>query len=88
MDEEYTINETHNLFLNKLIDNEQTKSVHLMKLDSHRTLYRDGAECKYLTNLVIAGRNFLSLYAIFQNETTLGMGTHHFFEDIRLVKQW
>ncbi len=57
--EQETIKSTHNLFLHKFIDNQQAKSVTLMKLDTHSTLYREGTENKYLTNLVVAGRDFI-----------------------------
>lgn len=59
-----------------------------MRLDTHSTLYRDGVENKYVTNLVISGRNFIELYALFQNQLSLSMGTWHIFEDILQVQQW
>jgi hypothetical protein len=59
-----------------------------MKLDSHPTLYRDGVENKYLTNLVIGGRNYIEVIAIFQNQITLSMGLWHLYEDIVQVQQW
>lgn len=57
--EDLGISKTHNLFLHRLVDNEQAKSVTFMKLDTHTTLYREGTENRYLVNLVIAGRNFI-----------------------------
>lgn len=59
-----------------------------MRLDTHSTLYRDGVENKYITNLVLSGRNFIQLYAVFQNHLTLSMGIWHIYEDILQVQQW
>lgn len=86
--EDLGISKTHNLFLHRLVDNEQAKSVTFMKLDTHTTLYREGTENRYLVNLVIAGRNFIELYAIFQNEIALSMGSWPIYEDILQVQQW
>ena len=71
-----------------MVDNQQAKSVSLMKLESHRTLYREGVEAKYLWNLVVAGRNFIEVFAVFQHQITLSMGNWHIYEDILGVQQW
>ena len=83
-----TVNETHNLFLHRVLDNQQTRSVTFMKLDTHKTLYREGMEAKYLTNLILAGRNFIEVFAVFQRQITLSMGNWHIYEDISGVYQW
>ena len=82
------INETHNLFLHRVLDNQQAQSVTFMKLDSHKTLYREGVEAKYMTNLVIAGRNYIEVFAVFQKQITLSMGNWHIYEDITGIYQW
>ena len=87
-DNTQSINETHNLFLHRVVDNKQANSVSFMKLDSHKTLYREGVEAKYLTNLVIWGRNFIEVFAVFQKQITLSMGNWHIYEDILGVYQW
>lgn len=37
---------------------------------------------------MIAGRNYIEIYAIFQNEIALSMGVWPIFEDIKQVQQW
>ena len=73
------VNETHNLFIHKVLNNQQAKEVNFMKLESHKTLYRSGVEAKYLVNLVVSGRNYIEVFAVFQKYITLSMGSWHIF---------
>lgn len=56
------------MVVQNIVQNQQVKFIMFHKIEHIRLLYKNGQEHRFLTGLVVAGRDFVKLYALYTNQ--------------------